>query len=302
MASFQSLSGIAVDAAGNLYVTETVANKIRKLTATGVVSTLAGSGNQGSRDGPGNTASFTYPLGIAVDVTGNVYVANSDIHKIRKITGNGVVSTFAGTGVCGTTDGVGTSATFCWPDGVAVDSNGSLYVADRWGNKIRKITAAGVVSTLAGSGVAGSVDGVGTNATFHYPKGIAVDASGNVFVSQTGSPMIRKITSGGVVTTLAGSSEFGSDDGNGVEATFKEPTSVAVDSVGNVYVADVSNYKIRKITSSGVVSTIAGSGTTVSADGVGINASFSWPRSLAVDSAGNVYVADGNKVRKLTPQ
>jgi sugar lactone lactonase YvrE len=266
-----------------------------------IVSTLAGSGTAGNIDATGTAASFNKPCGVAVDASGNVYVADRINHKIRKITPAGVVSTFAGSGSVGSTDGTGTTASLSYPCGVAVDASGTVYVTD--GNsKIRKITPEGMVSTLAGSDTASSTDGIGTAASFNYPRGIAVDASGNVYVADYFGNKIRKITPEGVVTTLAGSGSAGSTDGTGAVASFNNPEGIAVDTSGNVYVAEFSSHKIRKITPEGVVTTLAGSGTAGSTDGAGTAASFNRPNGVAVDASGNVYVAEfsSHKIRKIT--
>ena len=283
-------------------------NTIRKITPAGVVSTLAGlAGSSGSADGTGSAARFCYPYGVAVDGSGNVYVADTDNYTIRKITPAGVVSTLAGlAGSSGSADGTGSAARFDYPYGVAVDGSGNVYVADSGNNTIRKITPAGVVSTLAGmAGSSGSADGTGSAARFNYPTGVAVDGSGNVYVADTGNNTIRKITPAGVVSTLAGTAgSSGSADGTGSAARFYYPYGVAVDGSGNVYVADNDNYTIRKITPAGVVSTLAGlAGSSGSADGTGSAARFYYPYGVAVDGSGNVYVADtdNDTIRKITP-
>jgi sugar lactone lactonase YvrE len=175
-------------------VTDRGNHKIRKITAAGVVSTLAGTGANGSADGNGTAASFFFPLGVAVDDSGTVYVADAENDKIRKITAAGVVSTLAGSGASGSADGSGTAASFNFPFGVAVDDRGNLYVVDAGNDKIRKITPAGVVSTFAGTGDRGAEDGSAATATFDGPLGIAVDSSGNVLVADEGNQTIRKIT------------------------------------------------------------------------------------------------------------
>jgi serine/threonine protein kinase, bacterial len=300
-ASFNYPAGVAVDGAGNVYVADSSSHKIRKVSPGGVVSTLAGSGTAGAADGTGAAASFNSPTGVAADGAGNVYVADYGNNKIRKVSPAGVVSTLAGSGSQGSVDGTGAAASFDAPRGVAVDSSGNVYVADYGNNKIRKVSSAGVVSTLAGSGTAGAVDGTGAAASFSNPFGVAVDGAGNVFVADTFSNKIRKVTSAGVVSTLAGSGTGGAVDGTGAAASFDSPTGVAVDGAGSVFVADSSNNKIRKVTSGGVVSTLAGSGTAGAVNGTGAAASFDYPAGVAVDGAGNVFVGDtfNNKIRKV---
>ena len=197
---------------------------------------------------------FSYPYGVAVDSTGNLYVADLYNFAIRKITSGGAVSTLAGSAYnSGSTDGAGGTARFTRPNGAVVDSSGNVYVADTFNYTIRKITPAGVVSVFAGStGNFGTNDGTGTGARFFEPTGIAMDGSGNLYVSDNYKNTIRKITPAGVVSTLAGSAEFsGDDDGAGTAARFNRPAGLAVDSSGSVYVADTDNSTIRKITSAG---------------------------------------------------
>ncbi|MGJ7500456.1 NHL repeat-containing protein [Variovorax sp. ZT5P49] len=273
------------------------------------VSTLAGSDAPGSNNGTGTAASFNRPAALTVDVSGNVYVAD-DVNKlIRKITPAGVVSTLAGSGAAGMADGPAAIASFFGPSAIAVDNaSGNVYVGDD--NKVRKITPAGVVSTFAG-GNPDWVNGTGTAAGFNGATGFAVDASGNIYVADQYSSLIRKITPAAVVTTFAGSGNYGSANGPASTASFRYPTGVAVDTSGNVYVADSNNNMIRKITPAGIVSTLAGSGAAGSANGIGVAASFNRPQGVAVDASGNVYVADGgnvlspnegnNLIRKITP-
>jgi len=264
----------------------------------------------GSADGPGSVATFNTPRGVAVDITGNVYVADTDNNTIRKITPAGVVSTLAGTaGVPpGSLDGSGAAAQFYSPTGVAVDTQGNVYVADSGNNTIRMITPSGGVTTLAGTaGQVGSLDGTGPAAQFNSPSGVAVDTQGNVYVTDSSNNTIRKIAPGGVVTTLAGTAlVVGSLDGAGAAASFQFPNGIAVDTSGTVYVADTNNNTIRVITPAGVVSTLAGTAGVGrgSVDGTGADARFGGPLSLALDSLhGYVYVADtGNfTVRRISP-
>ncbi|UTJ06117.1 Ig-like domain-containing protein [Arcobacter roscoffensis] len=301
-ASFSFPYGVAVDSNGNVYVSDSSNHKIRKITSDGNVTTLAGSGNAAFADGLGEAASFNYPNQLAVDSSGNVYVSDNFNHKIRKISPDGNVTTLAGSGYGFFRDGVGANASFQNPDGIAVDSSGNVYVADYSNNRIRKISPDGTVTTLAGNGYATFADGLGTNASFKSPSGVAVDSSGNVYVADTLNHRIRKIDTNGNVTTLAGSGDAAFADGVGATASFNKPSGVAVDSSGNVYVADFGNDKIRKITSDGNVTTLAGSGLGGSTDGNATVASFKNPYSVAVDSSGNTYVADilNNRIRKIS--
>ena len=276
---------------GNLSVTNVVVSCV---TST-IVSTLAGTGQAGAANGPGNTASFSTPQGVAVDAAGNVYVADRMNNMIRKITPDGIVSTVAGTGQIGSANGPGNTATFNSPMGIAVDSAGYIYVADIMNNMIRKVTPDGVVSTLAGTGQQGSANGPGNTASFNLPKGVAVDTAGNVYVADGGNNMIRKITPAGVVSTLAGTGQIGSTDGPGISASFSNPYGVAVDGVGIVYVGDYGNYSVRKIASDGTVSTFAG--------GLGSSQSFNTPTGVAVDSKGYVYMAElfNHRIDQIAP-
>jgi sugar lactone lactonase YvrE len=281
-----------------------------------VVSTFTGApAVPGHTDGIGAAASFDSPSGIATDRAGNVYVADEYNGSIRAITPEGVVSTLAGAPYlgsafipteCQSADGIGTAAKFCAPQGVAIDNAGNVYVADTNNCTIRKITPAGVVSTLAGTaGACSSVDATGSAARFLGPTGIATDSAGNVYVSDPGNSTIRKITPAGVVSTFAGTAgAIGSADGTGSAARFDVPIGIAIDSAGNVYVADQGNSTIRKITPNGMVSTLAGAaGVVGSADGVASSARFNYPRGIAIDSTNNLYVADtsNSTIRKITP-
>ncbi|GEM_PF-973707 len=392
-AQFNYPHGIAIDSSGTLYVADRDNYRIRKITSAGVVTTLAGSGTQGSADGTGTAAQFSNPSDVAIDSSGNVYVADTDIHKIRKITSAGVVTTLAGSGTQGFVDGTGTAAQFSNPTGVTIDSSGNTYVADQQNHRIRKIvnstklsgtpTTAGTydvnltvsdgttetahnftltvkkleptvtstpvtsvnvgssysytltatdpqndtltwsvksgttlpsglgleilsayVSRFVGvSSTGGFLDGNASTATIKSPNGLAIDSSGNIYVADTWNHAIRKITPLGIVTTLAGSGTAGYADESGSAAQFNYPMGVTVDSSGNIYVADMANHRIRKITPAGVVTTLAGSGVSGYADGTGSAAKFSSPTGVTVDNSGNVYVADmyNNRIRKITP-
>ena len=305
-ALFNSPGAVRTDLAGNIYIADNANNAIRKITPEGAVTTVVGmSGTAGSQDGPVSSAQLNDPSGVAVDAAGNIYIADGGNYTIRKIS-QGVVSTLAGAaGTAGSTDGSGGSARFEQPQNIAVAASGNLYVPDGSGDTIRKITPEGVVSTLAGTaGNSGYLDGTGGTAQFNSPEGIAVDSSENVYVADTGNNAIRKVTPSGVVTTLAGSASGQAGFSDGVEnaALFNEPTGVAVDSAGNLFVADSNNDTIREVTPSLSVTTLAGSaGLQGSADGLGPDARFYTPADVAVDSGGIVYVADNvnNTLRRI---
>ena len=296
--------GIAVDSSTNLYVADYGNHLIRKISPTLVVTTLAGSGVVGFNNATGTAAQFNEPEAVTVDTSGNVYVADTGNAVIRKITSGGAVSTFVGSpGVLGSTDNTGTNALFYQPDGIAI-SGTTLYVSDYFNNTVRTVSSGGAVITLAGlAGTTGSTDGTGNAARFWAPQGVAVSTTGTIYVADTANSTIRAITSGGVVSTFAGSPSDGSANGASSTARFYNPRNVALDSSYNVYVADTQNNVIRKITPTGVVSVLAGSnGVAGSADGVGSAALFAGPQGIAVDGGGNIYVADsGNStIRKIT--
>ena len=264
--------------------------------AQDAVTTLAGQPLvSGAANGAGTNALFSDPAAIVTDTTGNFFVADSQNHAIRKVTTNGVVTTFAGQlGVSGTADGTGTGAQFNAPSGLAFDANGNLFVADTGNSTIRKITPSGAVSTFAGiAGSSGYADGAAGSAQFSAPLGIAVATNGTVFVADSGNHCIRRI-SGGMVSTFAGNPQiWGSVDGTGTNARFNGPVGLAFDAQGNLFVSDANNDTIRKITTNGVVTTFAGAaGLDGAADGVATAARFRSPAELVFDQTGNLFVAD----------
>ncbi len=307
--------GTAVDSAGNLYIADTYNSRIRKVTAsTGNISTVAGSATLGySGDGgPATSAELSYPHGVAVDGSGNLYIADTQNNRIRMVTAStGIISTVAGNGTVGYSGdgGAATSAELTYPNGVAVDSVGNIYIADTQNNRIREVTAStGNISTVAGNGTFGySGDGgAATSAELTYPDGVAVDGSANIYIADFDNCRIRKVTaSTGIISTVAGNGT-GGYSGNGGAATSAElyaPDGVAVDSAGNIYVADTGNNVIRKVTAStGIISTVAGNGTYgYSGDGgAADSATLKGPSGVAVDSAGNLYIADAsNRIRAV---
>lgn len=271
------------------------------LSVPKIVTTLAGR-VQGYQDGVGTAALFRYPRGIAVNPYGLLYVSDINNHMIRCLNQAGVVTSIAGNLTTGYQDGTGSAAMFNIPEDIVLDSNGNLYVADYWNNRVRKIDKNFVVTTFSGTGGSGWADGAATVAQFLHPYGLAVDSSNNVYVADIGNHRIRKIDTNGNASTLAGSGAEGSQNGNGTNAQFNSPTDVAVDSAGNVFVADVANHRIRKIAPGGLVTTFAGSSAGFK-DGLGTSAMFYSPYGLAIDSSGNLFVADmsNNSIRKIDP-
>ena len=306
-------SDVAVDGAGNVFIADSFNDRIRKVDATGTISTVAGTGRIGfgGDGGPAVNARLYRPSGVAVDGVGNVFIADSFNDRIRKVDASGTISTVAGTGRSGFGRGGGPAvqARLSRPSGVAVDGAGNLFIADSGNNRIRKVDATGTISTVAGTGRTGfgGDGGPAVNARLSRPSGVAVDGAGNLFIADSGNDRIRKVDSAGVITTVAGTVEFGfsGDGGPAVQAQLHGPSGVAVDGAGNVYIADRDNKRIRKVDATGTIATIAG---TVefgfSGDGgPASQAQLRNPEGVAVDGADNLFIADsGNHVvRKLTP-
>jgi uncharacterized protein (TIGR03437 family) len=303
-----SPNGVAWGSAGNLYIVDS--GRIRTVS-NGVISTVAGIGTFGfsGDNGPATSAELDYPGGVAVDSAGNFYIADTGNHRIRKVSG-GVISTVAGNGTLGFSgdDGPATSAQLDYPGGVAVDSAGDLYIADSYNFRVRKVSN-GVITTVAGNGApgvgGGGGDGPATSAALSRLSGIAVDSAGNLFIAEFSSGRIRKVANG-VITTVAGTGTpgFSGDNGPATSAQLNGPEGVAVDSAGNLYIADFGNSRIRKV-ANGVIATVAGTGTPgFSGDnGPATSAQLAYPDGVASDSIGNLYVADtsNNRIRILTP-
>jgi sugar lactone lactonase YvrE len=310
MAQFRSPFGIAVDDAGTLYVGDNQNYLIRKIAPDGTTSTLAGSvQDAGWADGPGATAMFNSPAGVAIDANGVVTVADIGNERVRQVQPDGTTSTLAGSGDAGWSDGVGAAAAFNSPGGVALDHDGNVYVADLFNFRIRKIQPDGTTSTLAGNGDAGWVDGTGGpngTAGFAAPYGIAVGPRGlEAYVGDFFGNRIRRVAlDGGETSTLAGNGDAGSNDGTGGPygtATFGFPVGVAVDSRGTVYVADVGTNRIRRVAQDGTTSTLAGGMDAGFLDGPAGTALFFQPVGVAVDARGVVYVTEylNERVRKI---
>ena len=282
---------VALDAAGNLYIADVNNNRIRKVDSSGNISTVAGGGSSLGDGGAATAAQLGAPRSVALDGAGNLYIADWSDHRIRKVDSSGNISTVAGTGTQGFSgDGAAaTAAQLNSPWDVAVDGSGNLYIADRNNNRIRKVNSAGNISTVAGTGTAGfSGDGAAaTAAQLQNPQGVALDGAGNLYIADRGNQRIRKVDSAGVISTVAGNgmAGFGGDSGAATAAQLWDPSRVALDGAGNLYIVDRVNDRIRKVDSAGVISTVAG------------REQLSNPYGVALDGAGNLYIADTNNQR-----
>jgi sugar lactone lactonase YvrE len=295
------VNAICINKAGDVVFTNGAS--VCQISA-GEVTMLAGvCGQRGHTDGVGENARFSSELyGLAAGgPDGSIIVSDSANNCIRKIAPDGTTSTLAGAaGVGGFSNGQGAAAKFSFPTGVAVDGEGSTYVADYNTNHIRKITPGGAVTTFAGSGASGSTDGPGANASFNCPWGLAIDGDGNLIVADINNHLIRKITPDGIVTTVAGvRGGAGFADGPALNSKFNDPTGVALDGDGNIFVADDGNCRVRKITPDGVVSTVAGSGEEDHADGRGTSAKFTDPGTITIDGNGDLFVGDLKHIRRI---
>jgi uncharacterized protein (TIGR03437 family) len=353
--------GVAVDGAGNVFIADSGNSSIRKVATNGIITTVAGNGNDGfSGDGgPATSAQLSFPLGVAVDGSGNLFISDGD-SRVRKVSTNGVITTVAGTGIFGFSGdgGAATKAQLYAPDGVAVDGSGNLYIADRLNDRIRKVATNGTISTVAGTvgpifGAFSGDGGPATSAQLSGPEGVAVDGSGNLFITDYMNWRVRKVSTNGIITTvvapgvkIGGSGEywfrgvavdgsgnlyigvvmdpcvvkvsangtittvagngkgwFSGDGGPATSAQLDEPNGVAIDGSGNLYIADFGSNRIRKVSSNGVMTTVAGNGWgQFSGDGgPATNAHLSGPYGIAVDGSGNLYIADYNRIQKVSP-
>ena len=317
LATFAELNqpiGLALDASGNLYISDWGNAVVRKVTPAGYISTVAGNGTGGysGNGGLATSAQLNGPVGVAVDASGNLYVADYYNNVVRKVTTAGIISTVAGNSTGGYSgDGAqATSAQLSGPAGVKVDASGNLYITEESNNTVRKVTTAGVISTVVGNGNAGySGDGgQAKSATLSLAEDVTVDASGNIYVADYYNDVIRRINTSGIISTIAGiagRAGFSGDGGAATAATLNHPAGISVDSSGNLFVADRDNNVIRKINTSGVISTVAGLGNSgYTGNGASPTAAtLNNPRAEVVDAAGNLYFADqsNNVVRKITP-
>ena len=307
--------GVSADISGNVYITDTNNCKIRKVTSSGIITTFAGTGIYGSSGdgGAATSAALLGPLGVSVDISGNVYIADTGNNKIRMVTSAGIITTFAGTGYGGFTGyggssgdgGAATSAQLSYPYGVSPDISGNVYIADTRNLKIRKVTSAGIITTIAGTGTQGTSGdgGAATSALLGAPFGVSADISGNVYIADYDLRKIRMLSSTGIITTIAGTGTAGSsgDGGAATSAQLYQPFAVSVDISGNVYFTDTSNNRVRMVTSTGIITTIAGGGGSESDGIVATSILLNNPSGISVDISGNLYIADlsHNKIRKI---
>jgi trimeric autotransporter adhesin len=302
LAQFNHPWGLAFDGSGSLFIADHVNCSIRKISASGVISTYAGNTvmSHTGDGGPASAATMVRPAGIAFDAAGNLYIADGQGNDIRKISASGIISTVAGTDTAGYSGdgGQATAAMLNDPIGVAVDNIGNIYVADSGNNVIRKINTSGVISTFAGTGVSGySGDGgPAINAKLAGPIGIAADAAGNIFVADNLNNVIRKINTSGTITTFAGNGTAGysGDTGIATAAQLFLPNSITFDNAGNVYITDEGNNALRKVSAVGIITTVAGNGIAgYSGDGgPATSANMFKPMGVAIDTAKNIYIAD----------
>jgi len=303
---------ITIDSSGDLFIGETLGQRVRKVTMlTGIISTFAGGGILDLGDGgPATAAQFDPFSGVAFDSSRNFYIADLVNNRIRKVNlVAGIITTIAGTGVTGSVGdgGPATAAQLNGPIAVASDSSGDLYVADSTGRRVRKVNqVTGIITTIAGTGVSGSAgDGSpATAAQLNNPQGVALDSSGNLYISEFNGHRVRKVNIvTGIITTVAGTGIVGFN-GDNIQATtarLNTPQAVAVDSSGNLYIADVGNNRIRKVDVAGIITTVAGTGFRgFSADGgLATAVTLDIPQGISVDSSGNLYIVDGNRIRTI---
>jgi len=312
-AALNDPKGMAIDPAGNVYIADSENFRVRKVNAAGIISTYAGNGVYGfSGDGgPAVNASISDVLSVALDAAGNLYLADASNRRIRKIAPGGIISTIAGNGVQGYSGdgGPAASALLGRPVALVVDAGGNLYYVDSVDQCVRRISVAGIISTVAGNGVEGfSGDGgLAISASLDFPLGIAFDSAGNFYVADANNNRIRMISPGGIITTAVGGATggFSGDGGPAVSASINIPSDVAVDSAGSLYIADAGNNRIRKVAPTGVITTIAGTaGNGFSGDGGPPTlAMLNHPWSIAVASSGTVYIGDmaNFRVREIIP-
>ena len=305
--------GVAFDSSGNLYIADEINHRIRMVTSAGTISTVAGNGTAGftGDGGAATSAELNYPAGIAVDGSGNLFIADTSNNVIRKRTSSGTISTVAGTTGSGYAGdgGVATSAVLSTPAGVAIDASGNLYIADTGNNVIRKVASDGTITTVAGNsfGGYGGDGGPAVNATLTGPTGVVADAAGNLYIADTRNHVVRKVGKDGIINRFAGTGAGGySGDGSpAVQAMLNYPEGLALDAAGNLYITDSLNCRIRMVTPTGMITTVAGTGKFGSSGdgGPADKALLDTPSDVALGAGGSLYIADSqnNRIRRLTP-
>ena len=316
--------GVSVDASGNLYIADSGNSRIRKVNPSGIITTVAGNGiwNFSGDDGAATNASLYYPAGVSVDTSGDLFIADEWNNCIRKVDTNSIITTVAGNVNCDNCGysgdgGLAINASLGGPSCVAMDTSGNLFIADSENCRVRKVNPSGIITTVAGNGVFGDYSGDGgaaTNASLYYPVGVAVDASGNLFIADKNSNRILKVAPNGIITTAAGdgpsgpfTGNYSGDGGAATNASLHAPAGVAVDAFGNLFIADEDNNRIRKVDTNGIITTVAGNGPSggpgsYSGDGgAATNANLYAPAGVAVDASGNLYIADSgnNRIREV---
>ena len=312
VAELNQPQGVTIDGSGNVYIADIGNNVIRKVNTSGIINTIAGNGTAGySGDGgPATAAELSSPECIALDGSGNMYIADFENNVIRKVNTAGIISTIAGNGSTGYSGdgGPATAAELSQPGFVTIDGSGNMLIADVNNDVIRKVNTSGIISTVAGM-VPGGYSGDGgpaTAAQLNGPTNIAVDSNGNMYITDLGNHVIRKVTASGIISTIAGNGTQGysGDGGPATSATLYYPWGIAVDGSGNVYFSDDHNYRVRKVNTSGIISTVAGNGTQGYSgdDGAATAAELNYLAGITIDSAGNLYIADaGNsRIRKVS--
>ena len=307
---------LAFDSAGNLFIADNN-NRVRKVDTSGIITTVAGngvysSGGGGAFSGDGGAAtnaSLYRPNNVAFDAAGNWYIADIFNQRIRRVDTNGIITTVAGNGTQNYSGdgGAATNASMHYPASVALDVVGNLYIADLYNYRIRKVNTNNIITTFAGNGNPSFFGdgGKATNASIYNPQGVAFDAAGNLYIADTYNNRIRKVGTNGIITTVSGkgSGKFAGDGGAATNAYLNEPWGVVLDSVGNMYIADYGNNRIRKVDTNGIITTVAGNGSATYAGdgGAATNASLNNPACVALDNMGNLFIADwqNNRVREV---